>query len=279
MLRILFSLGLIALFIYIGVGLLLYATQRSFIYFPQADPSAQEHDSLMLEVPDATLHLSVSLNQRQQAIIYFGGNAEAVALNMPAFNAAFPAHDLYFVHYRGYGQSSGQPTQDALFADALAVFDYVKQQPYRRITVIGRSLGSGVATYLASQRPVSELSLVTPYNSLLELAQQHYPVYPAQWLLKDKYESWRYAEDVTVPVNIVVAENDRVIPRHSSLALRDHFPPHQVTWHELAGTGHNDISHHPNYYASLIHLPGKLAPVSQTTPVNPSSDSVPDSNP
>jgi len=279
MLRVLFSLGLIALFIYIGVGLLLYVTQRSFIYFPQAAPNAQAYDSVMLEVPDATLQLSVSLNQRQQAMIYFGGNAEQVALNLPAFSAAFPAHDLYFVHYRGYGQSSGQPTQAALLKDALAVFDHVQQQSYRHITVVGRSLGSGVATYLASERPVSELSLVTPYNSLLELAQQHYPIYPIKWLLKDKYESWRYAERVTTPVNMVIATNDRIIPRSSSLALRNHFPPSQVTWHELANTGHNDISHHPDYYASLIRLPGKLAPVSQTTPVTPDSDSIHDNSP
>ncbi len=254
MLRIVGSFLLILLLAYLGLGVLLYLKQRSFIYFPQANNLATPENSLILPVNAAHLHLITSIGQRPQAIIYFGGNAEDVSLSLPAFEIAYPAHDLYLVNYRSYGNSSGKPTETALFADALAVFDHVQQQGYKKIIVIGRSLGSGVACYLASQRSVDELSLVTPFDSLLAIAQQHYPVYPLSWLLKDKYESWRYAPKINAPTTLLIAAQDEIIPNSHSKALFAHFPKGQARYLILDNTQHNTISQHPDYYASLIRL-------------------------
>ena len=99
---------------------------------------------------------------------------------------------------------------------------------HSQITVIGRSLGSGIATYLASQRPVSRLLLITPYDSIANVAAGRLPMFPVHWLLLDKYESWRYAPQITAPTRILAAEHDDVIPRlhtdallrHSSTVLR-----------------------------------------------------------
>jgi pimeloyl-ACP methyl ester carboxylesterase len=150
------------------------------------------------------------------------------------------------MHYRGYGGSTGRPTEAALFADSLALFDHVSAD-HPRITVVGRSLGSGVAAYLASRRPVSRLVLVTPFDSVLEIAARSFWFVPVRWLLRDRFESTNYAPAITAPTTIIVAEHDVEVPRRHAEALFRLFRPGVATLHVIAGTGHNTISSSPDY--------------------------------
>jgi uncharacterized protein len=154
------------------------------------------------------------------------------------------------MHYRGYGGSAGTPSEAALVADALMLFDRVHAD-HPRITVVGRSLGSGVAVQLAAARPVAQLVLVTPYASLLELGVAQFPFLPVRWLMRDRFESARHAPRVTAPTRLVVAEHDEVIPRRSSEALHQSFRDGVATLRVLAGTGHNTVSLHPAYQRAL----------------------------
>jgi len=120
---------------------------------------------------------------------------------------------------------------------------------------VGRSLGTGVAVRLAAQRPVARLVLVTPYDSLQDLAAAQFPFFPVRWLLEDKYESGRYAPLVTAPTTIVAAERDEIIPRASTDQLHARFPSGVARFIVLPGTGHNTISNNPLY---LEILRGKL---------------------
>lgn len=86
--------------------------------------------------------------------------------------------------------------------------------------MVGRSLGSGIAVQLANERPVARLILVTPYHSIQELAAQQFPYFPVRWLLRDKFESWKYAEKISTPTLLVMAERDEVIPAASTRAVR-----------------------------------------------------------
>jgi len=169
---------------------------------------------------------------------------------MPSFSVAFPDYAIYLLHYPGYGGSSGNPSEKAIFADALALFDQVHAE-HQNIVVIGRSLGSGVAIHLASLRPVARLVLVTPYDSLQNVAAQHYRYFPVRWLLKDKFESWRYAPQVVAPTRIIVAEDDEIIPRTSTDRLRDRFKDGIVSYVVVAGVDHNTISDSPDYLPLL----------------------------
>ena len=127
-----------------------------------------------------------------------------------------------------------------LYADALEEFDQVAAA-HESVALVGRSLGTGVATYVASKRPVERLVLVTPYDSLQNVAQESYPWMPIGLLLDDKFESWRRAPTLTMPVTLLVAAQDRLIPPSHAEALATKFPrrPTVVT---IAGAGHNDIS-------------------------------------
>lgn len=244
------SLVMLSALIYLGLCALLFVTQSSFIYIPRAASVAHANSAITLSVAGAEVAVSHRAHRGRKALIYFGGNAEDVSASLKGFARAFPDHALYLMHYRGYGGSTGSPSQAHLFADALALHEKVIAQ-HSQITVIGRSLGSGIATYLASQLPVSRLLLITPYDSIANVAAGRLPMFPVHWLLLDKYESWRYAPQITAPTRILAAEHDDVIPRLHTDALLRHFSPGIATLHVIPGTRHNTISADPSYLALL----------------------------
>jgi pimeloyl-ACP methyl ester carboxylesterase len=249
-LRIFLTMVVVVTVLFAGVCGALFAFQRSLIYFPQ--PRSYEHGiTLMtLKVGAETVLVSTRPQAGPDAVIYLGGNAEDVSQDMPDMVTAFPDKPIYLLHYPGYGGSSGRPSQKAIFNAALTLFDRVYAE-HPNVVVIGRSLGSGVAVWIASQRPVARLVLVTPYDSLGDAAAPLYPFLPVRWLLLDKYESWRYAPQVTAPTRIIVAEDDEVIPRSSSDRLRARFKEGIVSYAVLPGAGHNTIQDSPNYWTLL----------------------------
>ncbi|MDH4566871.1 alpha/beta hydrolase [Pseudomonas sp. BN414] len=250
MTRSLIGVAVLALALYLGAGALLFAFQRSLLYFPQPRAIGGPDRLLMLPVTDQQIAVTVRPLASSKALIYFGGNAEDVSRSLPDFAKAFPDHALYLLHYRGFGDSTGHPTETAILDDALELFDKVSAL-HSEVAVVGRSLGSGVAIHLASQRQVARLVLVTPYNSILELAQRQFPMFPVRWMLHDKYESWRYAPAIAVPTLLIVAEHDEVIPRWSSEKLFAQFRSGVARREVIPGTGHNDIGGRPEYLELL----------------------------
>jgi pimeloyl-ACP methyl ester carboxylesterase len=228
----------------------LFLFQRSFIYYPPRGPAAVASEILQLSVPGAELKVAVRPLAGPNAVVYFGGNGEDVSFNLPEFSQAFPDHALYLLNYRGYGGSTGSPTEEDLQRDALALFDSV-HATHPNVVVMGRSLGSGVAIRLASQRPARRLVLITPYSSIAELGARQFPFFPVKWLLRDKYESWRYAPRIRVPTLLVAAANDEIIPVSSTEHLHARFQPGIASLRKIPGVGHNTLSQSPLYLEAL----------------------------
>jgi hypothetical protein len=244
----------IAAFIYVGLCLALFLAQRSFIYYPQPKSASDNSPTLALSVDGERVLVSTRPWAGSGAVIYFGGNAEDVSQSLPTLADAFPDRSLYAMNYRGYGGSTGKPSEVALIADALALFDRVRAD-HPNIIVIGRSLGTGVAIHIASERAVERLVLITPYDSLLRIAASQFGFFPLRWLMLDKFESWRYAPKVTAPTQLIAAQNDEVIPASSTAALYQHFPPSRATLSVIPGVGHNSISESPEYIPLLRKTP------------------------
>ncbi|MCP4354153.1 MAG: alpha/beta hydrolase [Proteobacteria bacterium] len=165
---------------------------------------------------------------------------------MYTIQKSVPSYTLYLVNYRGYGRSSGTPSEHGIYEDALAIYDEIKRS-HETISVIGRSLGTGVATYLAVERVLEKIVLVTPYDSIRNVAQKSFPIYPMSILLKDKYESDKRAKDIKIPVLIVIAGRDQVIPNERSLALVKAFDNKNLIVEEIQAADHNDISTYTKY--------------------------------
>lgn len=240
----------IALVIYAAICGTLYAAQRSLLYYPTPESQSEHARAVRIETSGAVLKVWHLQSSGERAILYFGGNSEDVAGNIDAFAAAFPNTDVYLVNYRGYGGSTGAPSERALLADAEVLFDEVRSR-HPRVAVIGRSLGSGVAVHLASVRDVSKLVLVTPYDSITRVAQRHFVVVPVSWLLQDRFDSFGKASQVRAPVLVLLAERDRVIPRAHGERLVSAFAKGQAEVRTLAGTNHDSIASSPEYCSAL----------------------------
>lgn len=246
MMKPLVSIILTILLLYIFVCGGLYLSQRSFIYYPTSAVQATGAQNLLLESAGETLRIWHIDNNSPRAIIYFGGNAEDVSWNTANFKAIYPDHSVYLVNYRGYGGSSGKPSEAGLFEDALAIYDYLKEK-HVSISVIGRSLGSGIAVYLASVRELEKLVLVTPFDSLENIAKRAFPVFPISILLRDKYKSIEYAGNIQAPTMVLIAEHDEIIPRKSTEALLSALPESLVEVRIIEDADHNSIGGYPEY--------------------------------
>lgn len=236
---------------WLGLCLFLFVVQRKLIYFPELTRSEAEATDYALQRDDAVLRGWIVNPGQPAALLYFGGNAEAVEANRDDFARWFPHHTVYLPAYRGYGASEGKPGADALLADALALFDDVQaRHPGQPVVAMGRSLGSGIASHVASRRPVERLALVTPFDSLANVAAGHYRWLPVRWLIRDRYPSVDYLRDYRNPVLVLHAGNDVIVPRANTEALIAALPvaPHVV---EIAAADHNDIGLHPAFGEAL----------------------------
>lgn len=239
--RMLSSFLIIATATYIGFCAYLFVVQDALIYYPQPRAISSPESTMVLPVEGAELIISARPRPGPNAIIYFGGNAEDVSYNLPPFEKSFPDYAIYLLHYRGYGGSSGSPTEKANHQDALSLFDKVRAN-HSNIIIVGRSLGAGVAVRLASQRKTSRLILITPYDSLLDVAAGQFPWIPVKLLLRDKYDSGRYAPQITAPTAIIAAENDEIIPRASTEKLFARFGKGVASIIVIPAASHNTIS-------------------------------------
>jgi pimeloyl-ACP methyl ester carboxylesterase len=242
---ILWSIGLVAAG-FVALCALLYLRQRSMLYYPTPAVGTGEAQPLYLENGRERLKIWQVSAGGDRALLYFGGNAEDVALNLEQFKRLFPGYSIFLMNYRGYGGSSGSPSETGLFSDGLALFDHVRKR-YTDISVMGRSLGTGIAVYLAAERPARRLVLVTPFDSMVRLAKTYYPFVPVNLLLKDRYDSVSRAAELEAEILVIIAEHDEVIPRQSSEALVRALPAERTQVDIVPGSGHNTIGSFPQY--------------------------------
>lgn len=248
----------------------LYLVAMGYLYFTQNDQlfpaksivkeakvSGDAIESLTLRVKEDVVLDGVLRKDEEEGaglILYFGGNADD-ATRFVVYTKELQGYDVIAFNYRGYVGSTGTPSEEALFEDALKIYDtYAKG---RKVVVIGRSLGTGVATYLASKRVVDGLVLLTPYDSILSLAKLKYPFFPIDLLLKNKFETVNYLPLVKAKIAIIEVENDVTIPRYHLEKLLEAMPskPLHII---LSNTTHGKILEHPAFTKELQTILGKI---------------------
>lgn len=245
------SLLTIVIGVYAGLCLIFLVFQRSFIYMPT--PATPAHAAAFtLEVPDTKVRISSRPHDGPKAVVYFGGNAEDVAYTVPELAQLFPDRAVYGMHYRGYSGSSGHPSETALRSDARALFELVHAR-HPDVIVVGRSLGSSLAIQLAAEEPVSRLVLITPFESILSIAKRVAPFLPMNLLLRDKYESWRFAPKVSCPTLVIAASHDELVPLADTRRLVAAFQAEVVTLRVVEGTDHNSVSGEAEFWEALAN--------------------------
>jgi fermentation-respiration switch protein FrsA (DUF1100 family) len=241
-----------------------YVISRKLLYFPvrgnpeqlaQITARIPEAEAIRIPLGNKTaLHgwlIKKDLN-RLPTVFYFGGNAEEVSVNLPDFSARVSANAV-LVNYRGYGQSSGSPTEDRLKSDALLIYDHTANRlglDAARCVAWGRSLGSSMAAYLTLERGLSKLILTCPFDSIQALAGAYYPSWLVNLVLEDRHRTIDFAHQITCPTLVLVATNDEVIPYQNTHRLYERLngPKQLVPVH---GAGHNTISGFDVYFNAV----------------------------
>jgi pimeloyl-ACP methyl ester carboxylesterase len=244
---------------------LLYFYQEKLLFHPQPLGAGMREDILKkipgvqeisLTTPDGIkLHgwfYKPAALKKAPLVIYCGGNAEEVSSWLYQRNY-FGDWAWAFINYRGYGLSEGQPGQKNFFSDALFIYDTFKKNPDilpDKIAVMGRSLGTGVAVYLAANRPVQGVILVSPYDSIVRLAQSKFPVAPISLLIKHPFESISYAPSIKAPLMTFIADEDTIVPPEHSMRLLEVWGgPKQYV--KLRGRDHNTIIEDPQFWPDI----------------------------
>lgn len=220
--------------VYLSLCSYLYFKQEDLLFHPNPKTFAEiqkilttnpEFDTLSLVMKDGTKisgYMSAKHStEKLPLVIYFEGNTEEVSHVMDK-QKYFGNCVVALMNYRGWGLSEGKPTEQTMFSDALEVYDKLIQRPNvdpSRVYVIGRSIGTGVATYLASKRKVAETILITPYDSMIDVAQDQYPFVPIFMIIKHPFESYKYAPSITSNMFALIAKHDMTISAQRSFNL------------------------------------------------------------
>lgn len=206
---------------YLALGALMFFAQRALMYFPDRQrtppaaaglPQAQE---VMLDTADGEKVIGWHVPPRdgKLVVIYFHGNGGALNLRVDRFQRIIAqGYGLLALSYRGYGGSTGSPTEAGLIADARAAYAFAVERYPGRIALWGESLGTGVAVALAAEKPVTHLILDAPYTSTVDVAADLYWFLPVRLLMKDQYRSDLRIKQVKAPVLILHGDADTIIP-------------------------------------------------------------------
>ncbi len=244
----------IAVLVYIGMTLILAGCQRGMMYIPtrlsqsQAVSFAATDGLIPWNDLDGEL-IGWRLRPRPEnmdVLLFFHGNAGFAGHRGYLAHGFSNRFDVHILEYPGYGSRPGNPSEQSFRLAAEQALRQLQQETNQRIFLAGESLGTGVAAWLASTYPedVAGLFLVTPFDSLVNVARHHYPIFPVRWLLRDRFESARHLEKFNGPIAILLAENDEVVPAQFGQALYDAYAGPKRIWLQ-EGRSHNTLDFSP----------------------------------
>jgi len=244
------------LFIVAGSYLLLvgfvYLTQSSLLYLPGM-PGRQlgatpkgiglDYEDVSLDTSDGVrIHGWFVPGRLKRTLLYFHGNAGNISHRLHSIRQF---HDLglsvFIIDYRGYGQSEGSPSEDGLYRDGEAAWQYLTEVRgilAEDIVVFGRSLGASVAAWLAAERSPGTLILDSAFTSVPDIGQDVYPWLPVRLLSRFQHATKVDVTKASCPVLVVHSRNDEIIPFHHGEAIFN-VANEPKTFLELRG-GHND---------------------------------------
>jgi len=207
---------------YAGFVALLYVSQRKLMYLPDttrwqpASVGFPEAAEVVLDTADRekVIVWHVPPRHGKPVVLYFQGNGGGLNLRARRFRQLIATGaGLIALGYRGYGGSSGHPSEAGLLHDAAAAYGFaVRLYPAERIALWGESLGTGVAVALAAERPVGRVVLESPFTSAVDIAAAAYPFVPVRWLMKDQFRSDQRIANVTAPVLVLHGTRDTIVP-------------------------------------------------------------------
>ncbi|MFZ3285394.1 MAG: alpha/beta fold hydrolase [Telluria sp.] len=225
----------VASVLWLGLTAAIAASQRRLVFNPAikrevANPRSSGHRTrpIVLRSNDGTRLagwlMTPAVVGPHPGVVYFGGRSEEVSWVARDAGRLFPGMAVLAVNYRGYGDSQGDPGEQHMVDDGRMLYDWLAERAHvdpKRVAVVGRSLGSGVAVQVASERAAHSVVLITPYDSILAIAKRRFRnTVPIEYVLRHRFESVKYAAALTAPTYVLRAASDDVVPHsHTDLLV------------------------------------------------------------
>jgi alpha-beta hydrolase superfamily lysophospholipase len=254
----------IILMIYGLAGIAIYYLQDYILFHPEK--MAKDH-TYNFPIPHREINIpyndssNINIIQFTAAspvkgvVLYFHGNRKNIAWYAKyAPNFTKNGYEVWMIDYPGYGKSTGTLTEQLLYNYAeqlykLAAARFAKDN----IILYGKSMGSGIAAYIASRKNCKELILETPYYSITSLSAHYFPIYPVSSMIHYKIPSYQYLQQVIVPVTIFHGTSDGVIPYSNAEKLKP-FLKAADAFITIEGGSHNDLNDFPLFHQKLDSL-------------------------
>lgn len=249
--------------IYILGGIILYFIQDLLLFHPVTLPQThkfsfqQPFREINLPVQNRNLNyvqFKVDSIKRKGIVLYFHGNrrnVERYAQFVPAFTKN--GFEVWMMDYPGFGKSTGQLTEATMYSDAFLLYQKaIKEVEAVDLVIYGKSLGTGVASNLASNNKCKQLILETPYYSLPSVAKAKFPIYPANYLIKYSFPNYEFLKKVVAPITIFHGTSDEIIPFKQAEKLKEENP--QIKLVQIPGGKHNNLAQHTIFQTILDSL-------------------------
>ncbi|WP_170181773.1 alpha/beta hydrolase [Phreatobacter stygius] len=246
--------GLVTVAVVLGLGYAalcatMWGLQRRLLYFPDGQVAAPAQLGLSAQIIDRTADDGVAVRMWWMAprgskpvVIHMHGNGGNLSYWGPVFRDLTAAgYGVLALSYRGYGGSPGSPSETGLIADGRTAYATVRElAPAARIVLFGDSLGTGVATALAAERPIAALVLNAPFTAVADRAAELFWFLPVRWLIADSFLSRERIGKVEAPILIVHGDRDATMPIEHGLRLFA-LAPEPKRFARIAGGSHNDL--------------------------------------
>lgn len=205
----------------------------------------------------------VDAGPKKPVLLWCHGNAGNITHRLENLRDLYrQGVSAFLFDYRGYGKSTGLPSESGLYADALASYHYVTEGrgiAPEQLVIFGRSLGAAVAAEVATQRAAAGLILESAFPTMQAMADQHYLGLPANWFVKADYNLGEKLAKVTLPILIIHGDRDRIVPMTLGRQVYE-SASQPKSWYTVPGAGHNDVPFvgGDSYYRQLLKFIHKV---------------------
>jgi len=258
----------VAVIVYLVCGVVLYFLQEKFLFHPEKLPADYNYS---FQQPFKEINLPVSSEKsisiiqftvpdslRKGVVLYFHGNRRNIERYAPfAINFTRNSYEVWMIDYPGFGKTTGKRTEETMYADAAMIYKMARSKFSKdHIIIYGKSLGTGVATQLASVSDCKRVLLETPYYSIDALLKHYAFIYPVSWMSKFHFPSNQYIKKIESPVTLFHGTKDEVIPYKQAVRLAKENPGVQLV--TIEGGRHNNLNDSPVFQQqlnSILQLP------------------------
>jgi pimeloyl-ACP methyl ester carboxylesterase len=253
---------LVLLILYFAGGVILYFVQDLILFHPKKLSADHQFSftqpfkeiNLLFENRNLDLIQFTTGQPRKGIVLFFHGNMQ----NVEHYNQ-YPElftrnnYEVWMMDYPGFGKSTGTRTEEVLYSEAEEVYALALQSIHSdSIIIYGKSIGTGIAAFLAAKRKSKQLILETPYYSIASLGRHYFPIYPVSMLLKYSFPVGKYLKQIEQPVTILHGTDDEIVPYRQSKKLKEENK--SVNLVTINNGSHNNLTGFPLFQSTIDSL-------------------------